>query len=97
MGQIMTQQSKLRDLYAMDRPDPKQVGDTYGAIAKLRQDMVVAQVKAHNDAMAVLSDDQRAQLKGLQQGEILPSAPATGQGQAPPQGQTQIPPPPASH
>ncbi len=106
MGQIMGQQSKLRDLYAMEQPDPKQVGDTYGAIAKLRQDMVVTQVKAHNDAVGLLSNDQRAQLKQIEHGTGWGTAPAgaapgqqqpaTGQQQSPPAPSAQIPMPPKS-
>lgn len=93
MGKIMEQQSKLRDLYATDQPDPKQVGDTYGTIAKLRQDMVVAQVKAHNDALGVLTNEQRDQLKRMQRGGWGVTGGPQGQGQTQPM---MTPPPPPS-
>ncbi len=100
MGQIMQQQSKLRDLYAVEQPDPKQVGDLYGNIAKLRQEMVVAQVKAHNDAVALLSNDQREQLKRLQRagwGGQTGNVPGQTPMPPPAPGQRPEPPPPPPH
>jgi Spy/CpxP family protein refolding chaperone len=102
MGKIMEEQSKLRDLEAMAEPDPKQVGEVYGAIAKLRQEMIVAQVKAHNEAVALLTSDQREQLKRWERGGWGPSGSTAGQPSPPPPvppppppvGQREVPPPP---
>ena len=68
MGQVMEEESKLRDLYATEQPDPKKVGEAYARIAKLRQEMLEAHVKANNDAEALLTKDQRAQLARWQRG-----------------------------
>ena len=63
MGKMMELQSRMRDLSAQERPDPKKVGEVYGQMAKLRQQMVETHVKARNDIDAVLTEEQRAKLR----------------------------------
>jgi Spy/CpxP family protein refolding chaperone len=63
MGQMMEEQNKLRDLYAAEEPDPKKVGAEYGAIAKLRQQMIETHVQADNEMHEVLTKEQREQLR----------------------------------
>jgi len=63
MGKMMDEQNKLRDLYEQSEPDPKKVGAAYGAIAKLRQQMLETHVQASNDVQKLLTKEQREQLE----------------------------------
>jgi Spy/CpxP family protein refolding chaperone len=63
MGQMMEEQNKMRDLYSVDEPDPKKVGAAYGQIAKLRQQMIEADVQSSNQVRQVLTKEQREQLR----------------------------------
>jgi Spy/CpxP family protein refolding chaperone len=67
-GKIMDEQAKLRDLYAVDTPDPKKVGAVYGNIAKHRQQMIEADVALQNSIQATLTKEQREQLKQMRRG-----------------------------
>jgi Spy/CpxP family protein refolding chaperone len=67
-GKIMDEQSKLRDLYAGETVDPKKVGAVYGGIAKLQQQVIEASVEAHNRVQAVLTKEQKEQLKQWSRG-----------------------------
>jgi len=67
-GQIMDQQSRLRSVYEADRPDPKQVGEVYADISKLRRQMVETHVAADNEIQRVLTQEQREQLKQWRRG-----------------------------
>lgn len=62
MGKMMDEQNKLRDLYEQTEPDPKKVGAAYGAIAKLRQQMLETHIQANNEMQKVLTKEQREQL-----------------------------------
>jgi Spy/CpxP family protein refolding chaperone len=68
MGKIMEEQNKLRDLYAAAEPDPKKVGAVYGAIAKLRQQMIESNIQTMNHAQAMLTKEQREQLRQWHRG-----------------------------
>ena len=63
MGKMMDEQNKLRDLYEQSEPDPKKVGAAYGAIAKLRQQMLETHVQASNEVQKLLTKEQREQLE----------------------------------
>jgi Spy/CpxP family protein refolding chaperone len=63
MGKIMDEQAKLRDLYQEDELDAKKIGAVYDNIFKLRQQMIEAHIQAINQARAVLTKEQREQLK----------------------------------
>jgi Spy/CpxP family protein refolding chaperone len=67
-GKIMDEQAKLRDLYDADTPDAKKIGTAYGAIARLQQQAVEANVELHNRMQAVLTKEQREQLKQWRRG-----------------------------
>lgn len=77
MGKIMDEQAKLRDLLNTDKPDPKKAGAVYGAIAKLRQQMVETQIDIQNRIYDVLSPEQRDQLR---QWRRNPPGPGRGMG-----------------
>lgn len=68
MGKVMDQQDKLRDLYEVDQPDPKMIGAVYGAIAKLRQQMLETHVQASNQVQQVLTPEQREQWRQWNRG-----------------------------
>jgi len=67
-GKIMDEQSKLRDLYSGETVDPKKVGAVYGGISKLQQQVIEANVEAHNRVQAVLTKEQKEQLKQWSRG-----------------------------
>lgn len=83
MGKMMEQQSRLRDLYNADKPDPKKVGAAYGETAKLHQQMIEAHVQATNQMQDVLTKEQREQFRQWQRGGwgpgCGPRGPAGGQ------------------
>ena len=62
-GQILDQEDKLFELYADEMPDPKQVGSVYGKIFDLRRQMIEAAIEAQNRQRAILTDEQRQQLR----------------------------------
>jgi Spy/CpxP family protein refolding chaperone len=76
MGHMLDAQSKLRDLYNTEKPDPKKVGAAYGELAKLRQQMIEAHVQAQNDIHDVLTKEQRDQLGNRCHGGWGPHGPA---------------------
>ncbi len=62
-GKIMDEQSRLRDLYAGETVDAKKAGAVYGNIVKLQQQAFETGVEAHNRVQAVLTKEQKEQLK----------------------------------
>ncbi len=80
-GKLLDEKVKLRDLLAADEPDPKKVGAAYGEIAKLHQQMIEAHVQAANQARALLTAEQRDQLKQWRRGRM-----GQGMGMGPPGG-----------
>ena len=61
MGGMMDARNRLRDLYAGDQPDPKKVGEAWGDIARIRQRMIEANVRAHNRIWNLLTKEQQEQ------------------------------------
>ncbi|MHB8623264.1 MAG: Spy/CpxP family protein refolding chaperone [Sulfuricaulis sp.] len=86
MGQMMEAQNKLRDLYAVEEPDPKKVGEVYGTIGQLQQQMIETHVQANNEMLEVLTKEQREQLQQEHHGAWGPGKgphePAADQGNA---------------
>lgn len=68
MGKIMDESSKLRELFAGDKPDAKRIGAVYGNIFNLRRQMIESKIDSHNRVDAVLTTEQRQQLKQLKRG-----------------------------
>lgn len=81
MGQRMDEQAKLRDLYAADTLDASKILAVYDRMHRLKREMVAAHVKAHNAMLAVLTPEQRAQLKNQRRG--MPMAPGGSRGGMP--------------
>lgn len=68
MGKMMDEQTKLRDLYSADKPDPKKVGAVYGEIGKLQQQMIETHVQATNQMQDILTKEQREQIRQWHRG-----------------------------
>jgi Spy/CpxP family protein refolding chaperone len=66
-GNTLDAQAQLYDLYSADKPDPKRIGAVYGKIFDVRRQMIEARIGAMNRARDVLSKEQLAKLKQLQQ------------------------------
>jgi Spy/CpxP family protein refolding chaperone len=79
-GKINDEEARLRDLYLVEQPDPKRVGQAYDTIFDLRRQMIEAQVQAQNDMRNVLTAEQRNQIRQFSGGA---GAAALGQGQSP--------------
>lgn len=79
-GKINDEEARLRDLYLVDQPDPKRVGQAYGNIFDLRRQMIEAQVQAQNQMQSVLTAEQRNQIRQFHGGM---RSPAPTQGQSP--------------
>ena len=80
MGKMMDERSKLRDLYAEDKPDAEKIGAVYDEIAKLRKEMVQTRIETGNKIQDMLTPQQQEQLKTWRQGRWR-----TGGGQPPTQ------------
>jgi len=63
MGKIMDEKARLRDLYAADKRDSKKIGAVYGRIFDLKRRMIEATITARNQQEAILTKEQRKQLK----------------------------------
>lgn len=68
MGKIMEEQARLSELYASEKPDAKQVGQAYGSIAKLQQEVLEGNLQAQNQMLDVLTKEQRDQLSQWRRG-----------------------------
>ena len=68
MNKMADDRDQLQQLLSQDQPDPKKVGDTYGRIAALRQQMIVAHIRVWNEIQAVLTQKQREQLQRWHRG-----------------------------
>lgn len=68
LGKIHEEQARLNELYAAEKPDAKQIGQAYGNIAKLQQEIVEGSVQAQNQMLDVLTKEQRDQLAQWRRG-----------------------------
>jgi Spy/CpxP family protein refolding chaperone len=68
MGKIMDESSKLRELFAADKPDAKTIGAVYGNIFDLRRQMIEGKIDTHNRVDGLLTKEQRQELKQLKRG-----------------------------
>lgn len=63
MGKTQDLSSTLRNLYDADKPDAAEIGKTYQKIFDLKRQMIESSVDAHNKMDAVLTKEQREQLR----------------------------------
>ncbi len=72
MGKMMDEQGTLRDLHQADVPDAKKIGAVYGNLGKLRQQMAETHVEAMNKINALLTPEQRDQMRQWRRGGCGP-------------------------
>lgn len=63
MTQLEDESDKLDDLYSQETPNPKDVGKVYESIFSLRRQMIENRVQERNSIYALLTNDQKQQLK----------------------------------
>ena len=62
---MMDERNKLHELYGAEQRDAKKIGKVYGALFNLQRQMIETKIDAHNRMEAVLTAEQREQLKQL--------------------------------
>ncbi|MDH3309065.1 MAG: Spy/CpxP family protein refolding chaperone [Gammaproteobacteria bacterium] len=67
-GKIMDEQFKQRDLYSGETVDAKKAGAVYGNISKLQQLVLETNIESHNRMQAVLTKEQKEQLRQWSRG-----------------------------
>jgi Spy/CpxP family protein refolding chaperone len=72
MGKVMDESATLRDLYSASPHDPAAIGRQTVKIAELRRPIIEAMVIAHDQVEALLTAEQKARLRGLHQGRMMP-------------------------
>lgn len=65
MGQIMDEQSTLRDLFDAETLDSKAIGEAYAEMFDLKRQMIEAAIDVRNRKHALLTEEQRGQLKQM--------------------------------
>jgi Spy/CpxP family protein refolding chaperone len=65
MGKIMDEHARLRDLYDAEVLDAKRIGAVYDQIFKHRREMIEGAIEARNKAYALLTKEQKEQLKQM--------------------------------
>ena len=70
MGKIMDEQAKLRDLYSADKRDSQAILKVHEQVDQLRRKMTEAHLKADNQMEAVLTKEQREQLRQMRRGRM---------------------------
>lgn len=68
MGKLMDEQAHMRDLFLTDKRDPAAIGKQAMKIADLRRQMLEASVDARNRAEALLTKEQKDQLRSWHRG-----------------------------
>lgn len=69
MGQIMDESTKLRDLYAADRPDPSAIGKIYQKMFDMQRQMIEATIAAENRAEELLTPEQHTKVREMRRKE----------------------------
>ena len=65
MGSLWDEQKKLQNLYAADILDPKAIGEAYSGFFDIKRQMIESMIEAHNQRLAVLTEEQRNKLEEL--------------------------------
>ena len=63
MGEVRSEQFKLRNLYRGERLDADKIAEQQKKVDALRQKMLRSRVETHNQIVAVLTPEQRKQLR----------------------------------
>ena len=65
MGEMRSEQFKLRSLYTADKPDANAIAEQQKKVDELRRTLIKSRVDSHNQMAAVLTKEQRAQLRAM--------------------------------
>jgi Spy/CpxP family protein refolding chaperone len=65
MGQMRSEQFKLRQMYYSDKIDSAAVAEQQKKVDELRRQVLKSQVEARNQVAAVLTPEQRKQFRQL--------------------------------
>lgn len=71
MGKLQDEQAQMRDLFLAEKRDPAAIGKQSMKIAELRRQLLEAQIDAHNRIEALLSKEQKAQLRSYRRGWMM--------------------------
>jgi Spy/CpxP family protein refolding chaperone len=63
MGQMRSEQFKLRRMYSAEKVDPAAVGEQQKKVDDLRRQLIQSRVEARNQVQAVLTPEQRKQFR----------------------------------
>jgi Spy/CpxP family protein refolding chaperone len=63
MGEVRAEQYKLRSLYGADKVDADKVTEQQKKVDELRRQMLKSRVEAHNQMVAILTPEQRKELR----------------------------------
>ena len=63
MGQLRSEQSKLRRMYYADKVDAKAVSEQQKKVDELRRQMQQSRIETHNQVLAILTPEQRKQVR----------------------------------
>jgi len=64
MGKLADEARAMRELYAASPLDPKAIGAAYERMAAVKRQMIESMADTSNRTMALLTDEQRRQLRG---------------------------------
>jgi len=65
MGQMRTEQFKLRQMYFTDKPDPEAIAAQQQKVDVLRRQIIKSRVEARNQIAAILTPEQRQQFRSF--------------------------------
>jgi len=71
MGKLLDEQARLRDLLAAEKRDPAAIGKQSMKMADLRRQLLEASIDSHNRIEALLSKEQRDQLRSYRRGWMM--------------------------
>jgi Spy/CpxP family protein refolding chaperone len=63
MGEVRSEQFKLRSMYRGEKLDPDKIAEQQKKVDELRRQMLKSRAEAHNQIAAVLTPEQRKQLR----------------------------------
>ena len=63
MGEVRTEQYKLRSLYGADKIDADKVAEQQKKVDELRRQLLKSRVETHNQVIAILTPEQRKLLR----------------------------------
>jgi Spy/CpxP family protein refolding chaperone len=65
MGELRSEQFKLRGLYNAEKPDANTIAEQQKKVDELRRTLIKSRIDAHNEMAAALTKEQREQLRAI--------------------------------